>query len=159
MREGFVLMLFVLPLCAQAGSVYKSTGPNGQVIYSDQPPVNGKVDKKLNFSNLPATPLPASALAREKNAAGNASASPKVTAVSQLVLFMAQWCGYCKQAKTYLNAKHIRYTEYDIDTHEGQRMMTASGGGQGIPVLLWQGQKISGFSSAAYDAVFKSYPY
>lgn len=156
------LILFLLPVCVQAGTVYKSVGANGQIIYSDQPPANGKVDKTLNFSDLPATPIPGSVVSSrsklDKNAKSNSSAYRKVPDSAQPTLFMAQWCGYCKQAKSFLSAKHIRYQEYDIDTDEGVRMMNATGGGKGVPVLLWKGQKISGFSRDAYDAVFKSYP-
>ena len=162
MFRMFTLIMLLLPVCVQAGTVYKSVGVNGQIIYSDQPPVSGKVDKTLNFSDLPATPIPGSVASKsklDKSAKSNSSAAGKMPDSTQPTLFMAQWCGYCKQAKSYLSAKHIRYQEYDIDTDEGLRMMNASGGGKGVPVLLWNGQKISGFSRDAYDAVFKNYPY
>ena len=163
MFKILVMILFLLPICVQAGTVYKSVGADGQIIYSDHPPTNGKVDKTLNFSDLPATPISGSATSArnklDKNAKSNSLAGQKMPDATQPTLFMAQWCGYCKQAKNYLNEKHIRYTAYDIDTDEGMRMMNASGGGKGIPVLLWKGQKVSGFSKDAYDVVFKNYPY
>ena len=160
MRKLLVLALFTLSALAQAGTVYKSVGLDGKTVYSDQPPNSGKVEKTLNFANLPSTPLPES-VARyrdelEKSMKARLAETQKPRNTSQPVLFVAEWCCYCRQAKRYLNEKKIAYLEYDIDTPDGMRAMVESGGGQGVPVLLWQGQKISGFSPAAYDAVFRA---
>lgn len=158
-KKLLILTLFAVSALTQAGTVYKSVGPDGKTVYSDQPPDSGKVEKTLNFANLPSTPLPES-VARyrdelEKSMKARLSEAQKPRNTSQPVLFVAQWCGYCRQAKRYLNEKKIAYMEHDIDTADGMRAMVESGGGKGVPVLLWNGQKISGFSPAAYDAVFR----
>jgi len=160
MRKLLILALFAISALTQAGTVYKSVGPDGKTVYSDHPPDSGKVEKTLNFANLPSSPLPES-VARyrdelEKSMKARLSEAQKPRDSSRPILFSAEWCGYCRQAKRYLNEKKIAYTEYDIDTPDGMRAMVESGGGRGVPVLLWQGQKISGFSPAAYDAVFRA---
>lgn len=68
---------------------------------------------------------------------------------------MATWCGYCKAAKAYLAQKGIAYRELDVDTPVGKAAF-AQIGGRGVPVLLTNGQRLSGFSAQSYDAVFAS---
>jgi hypothetical protein len=58
----FLCIFLLSAAAAQAATVYRSTGPDGQVVYSDKPPADGKVQKTLNFANLPATPMPDSVL-------------------------------------------------------------------------------------------------
>jgi glutaredoxin len=74
------------------------------------------------------------------------------------VIFTAVWCGYCTRAKSYLAEKKIPYQEYDIDTPNGMRAYVEAGGGRGVPVMLWNNQKVQGFSRPAYDALFKNLP-
>jgi glutaredoxin len=64
--------------------------------------------------------------------------------------------GYCKQAKRYLAEKSIHYSEYDIDTPDGMRAFIEAGEVQGVPVMPWSGQRVQGYSKAAYDALFTS---
>ena len=158
MKIWIILILLLLPALTQAGTVYKSVGTDGKITYSDQPPSAGKVAKTLNLANLPATPLPDSVVRYrnelEKSMKSRLAEARKAPDMNQTALLSAQWCGYCKQAKAYLSEKNIAYTEYDIDTPEGMKAMVESGGGGGVPVLLWHGQKIKGFSRAAYVSVF-----
>ena len=146
MRSLLILALLFLPVLSHAGTMYKSVGADGKILYSDQPPASGKVEKTLNYVNLPATPLPESVIRYrnelEKSMQGRLSEARKSPDTKQVSLLPAQWCGYCRQAKAYLAEKKIAYKEYDIDTQEGMRAMVEFGGGSGVPVLLWHGQKI-----------------
>jgi glutaredoxin len=144
------LLLFSTPLLAQ--SLYKSVGPDGKIVYSDHPPAEGRVLKTMRFENLPTSALPAAAteqLRRQK--AQSTAAAP-----GGIVLYTAAWCGYCKKAKAYLASKGIDYQEFDIDTEQGMISYAQAGGGKGIPLLLYGGQRIQGFSTAAYEALFAS---
>ena len=160
MRTLIILALLLAPALTQADTVYKSIGPDGKVIYSDKPPGTGKVEKTLDFSNLPSTPLPESVIRYrdelQKSMQKRLSETGKRRDTSQPALFTAQRCGYCRQAKAYLAEKRIRYQEYDIDTPDGMRALVESGGGRGVPVLLWNDQKIQGFSRSAYDVLFSA---
>lgn len=153
------LRILCLLVCVSAVStvnaqtVYKSIGPDGKVVYSDSPPSEGNVTKTMKFQNLPSSTLPASTLSYVEQLRLKQS-SP--TAMQGTVLYSAAWCGYCKQAKSYLARKGIRYEERDVDTPSGKASYAQAGGGRGVPLLLVKGQRVEGFSSEAYDSVFAS---
>jgi glutaredoxin len=150
-------LLMITAVAADGATVYRSAGPDGQTVYSDKPSADAKNVKKLDFADLPATPLPASVLkyrdelqkSMQKRLAEGAMSLPAGT-----VLFSAKWCGYCTRAKAYLAEKRIAYQEHDIDTPEGMRAYVAAGGSRGVPVLLYKSEKVQGFSRAAYDTLF-----
>ena len=156
-----------LPICllgavlmsgaASADTLYKSVGPDGKVIYSDQPPTDAAVQKSLTFSNLPATPLPDSVIRYRQElqrSARNRLSNPSPRSSSNVQLFTAEWCGYCRKAKAYLAEKRIPYQEHDIDTSDGKQAFAQAASGSGIPLLLWKGRHMQGYSKAAYDSLF-----
>ena len=161
MRAFFIVALLG-PLLSQAATVYRSVGPDGKVIYSDTQPADGKVEKTLTFVNLPSTPMPESVLKYrdelQKSMKRRLSETGTRLDTSRPVIFTAVWCGYCTRAKSYLAEKRIPYQEYDIDTPDGMRAYVEAGGGRGVPVMLWNNQKVQGFSRPAYDALFKNLP-
>lgn len=146
--------LFAATAAAQTSTtLYKSVGADGKVVYSDRPDPRARSSRTLTFENLPASPLSAQTLAYleqlQKSAEQRAAAAPQ----NDVVLFTAVWCGYCKQAKNYLASKQVAYREFDIDTQPGLAAFAQAGGRSGVPLLVANGQRVAGFSSAAYDAV------
>lgn len=157
MRRLAHLCLLLCALAASstalADSMYKSLTPDGRVVYSDRPPVAGKLVKAIQFEPGPSTPLPsvyAEQLRRLRASAPAAASEP----LRGVVLYSAVWCGYCKQAKAYLANKGIRYQEIDIDSDDGKLAYAKAGGGQGVPLLSAGGRSIVGFSSLSYDQLF-----
>lgn len=153
------VFLALLLLAAQSGAqmLYKSTGRNGEVIYSAKPPPDAHVEKTLNYIPGPSSPLPDYVLRfmaeLEKKASKNAAKG--VASTNEVQLFTASWCGFCRRAKAYLAKKQITYTEYDVETPAGMEALVQAGEkGRGVPVLVWQGQKLHGFSEPAYEALF-----
>src|SRR5271169_4072290 len=85
-----------------AQTMYKSVGPDGRIIYSDRPPVDGQLEKTIKFEHLPSSPLPASTSSyleqlRKMAPAPSSNAPPK-----GVVLYSASWCAFCRRAKAYL---------------------------------------------------------
>jgi glutaredoxin len=153
------LAILLAALCAPAAAqtttttLYKSIGPDGRTIYSDRPTSSAREAKALTFYSAPASPLSAETLAYIDQLAKSSDArvpSPS----SDTVLFSAVWCGYCKQAKAYLTGKRIAYRELDIDTKHGLLAYARAGGKRGVPLLVANGQSVTGFSTSAYDALF-----
>ena len=153
MTRLVIALVLLLPLLAHAATLYKSVAPDGTIVYSDQPPQSGKIEKTFNFANLPATPLPESVLRYRKDL--EKSMQNRLSG-KQPLLFVTKTCGYCKQAEAYLAEKRIGYQKHDIETPDGIRAFGEAGGGRGVPVLVTTGQKVQGFSRQAYDALFAS---
>jgi len=105
MRALFAVALLA-PALSQAATVYRSVGPDGQIIYSDKPPADGKIEKTLGFVDLPSTPMPDSVLKYrdelQKSMKKRLSGAGTRLDTSQPVIFTAVWCGYCTRAKSSL---------------------------------------------------------
>lgn len=54
------MLLAASPAATAAGAqtVYKYTKTDGSVVYSDRPPADGKVDRIIEFPDLPSSPVP-----------------------------------------------------------------------------------------------------
>ena len=157
-RTLAAITLLALATVAHNATVYRTLDSDGKVVYSDKPPASGKVQKTLEITHAPASPLPDAVLryqaelekSAKKRLSDVAAGSPGIA-----LLFVTQWCGYCKQAKAYLGAKGIAYQEHDIETSGGMRVYVANGGGRtGVPVLMTQNGRLTGFSPQAYDTYF-----
>jgi glutaredoxin len=153
------LLLLLLALAtastatAQSSStLFKSTGADGKTVYSDRPPPNAREAKTLTFQNAPASPLSAETLAYIETLKRSAEARAKAPPPSEVILFSAAWCGYCKKAKAHLASKQVAYREIDIDTKDGLVAYVQAGGKRGVPLLVVNGRSVSGYSQASYDA-------
>ena len=152
----FIIGFVVTALHAE--TLYKVVGTDGKITYTDQPPADRKSTTTLRFADAPSTPLPESVLkyqaALQKSMQGRLAAAKKIDAIGSVTLFSATWCGYCTQAKAYMQAKSIGYREVDIDTPDGGRAYLEAGGARGVPLLMADGRRIQGFSAGAYDNFF-----
>src|SRR5688572_22927202 len=150
-----IILALVMPALVQAGTLYRSVTPDGRILYSDQPPESGKVERTFNFANLPASPVPESVTQYRADLEKSAQRKLAAADARQPVLYMAKWCGYCRQAEAYLAEKKISYQRHDIDTPDGKRAYAeATGAGKGIPLIHVGAQKVRGFSRPAYEALF-----
>ncbi len=152
-----ILPLLLLPLLAWADMLYKSVGPDGTVTYSDKPLAGGQVEKTLEYTPGPSSPLPDYVLRYkeelEQQAKQRAAGAQPTDDTPQL--FTASWCGFCRKAEAYLAGKGISYTEHDIETPDGMAALVRAGGGRGVPILAWRGKRVQGFSETSYDAFFR----
>jgi len=155
-RFGAVLLCAAgLASGAIAQTLFKSVGPDGRVTYSDRPPEQGQqVVKTLTPAAAPTTALPVSAVEQLRRL--RAAAPAAAPATTGVVLYSAEWCGYCSKAKAYLAGKGIAYREVDIDVPAGLAAYAQAGGGQGVPLLVAGSRQLRGFSASAYDQFFAS---
>jgi glutaredoxin 3 len=61
-------------------------------------------------------------------------------------IYTTPTCGYCHQAKNFLDQLGVRYTEYDVsrDRAAAQEMVNLTGQ-MGVPVIVIDGQVVIGF--------------
>jgi glutaredoxin 3 len=76
-------------------------------------------------------------------------------ASTQVVLYSADWCGWCKKAKSHLDAKGINYVVRDIDDSKYLNELVAKTGQKGIPVLDVGGRIVTGFNAQRYDQLIR----
>ena len=63
----------------------------------------------------------------------------------KIVMYSADWCGYCARARRLLDAKGTAYEEIDVDVVPGARQeMRRAAGGSTVPQIFINGQHIGG---------------
>lgn len=157
---SLLLALIALPAGAE---IYKWTDARGNVHFSDTPPARVKaraVELKSSINSYNGNALPKfqnTSRTDKTPVRGSGNTLPKLRP-RQVIMYSAEWCGFCKKAKAYFKQKGIAYAERDIDKSTQAKKEYQSLGGGGIPLILVGNkngtQKISGFSSARFDAAY-----
>ena len=75
---------------------------------------------------------------------------------STVVLYYADWCGYCKKAKRWLDERNVYYDLRDIEVSQYGDELKEVTGRTSIPVLSVDGEIIRGFNPAAYERALGS---
>ncbi len=102
-------------------------------------------------------------VSRYDGAKGAASALSPVPD-GAVVLYSAQWCGYCKKAKKWFREKNVAFIERDVEKQPGaqqelQDKLKAAGiGAGGIPVIDVAGDIIVGFDQPRLQALLSKMP-
>jgi glutaredoxin len=143
---------------ATAVTVYKSTAPDGSVVYSDHPPADGRIDKAITFDDLPSSPVPPPPPSMQRGRTSQVShpPAPRSAQNNGVVLYVASWCPYCRRAKAWLAQRGINYQEIDIESEVGSAEFQIAARGGGIPYLVMGQRHIRGFKDEGYDAFFAS---
>lgn len=144
-KHLLISMLLLVSLACASQIVYLGRDAAGNITTSSQPPAD--------YKPVPFTPLPPQSAQSATQNQSNAA-----MARQGLVLYAADWCPYCRQARQYLQSKGIAYSEINIDTQDGSKAFDAANGNgrRGIPLLVIGQRQIRGFNPASYDAFFSA---
>lgn len=150
-RQTVAIGLAVLVLLPSVlfADMYKWIDKDGKVHYTDSPPPGQKakkLDLKINTITGPAT-------VSTIGSSGSTAVPAKGT--TNVKLYTTTWCGYCKRAKAYLQARGTPFQEIDVETSaQGQSEFRALGG-RGVPVILVGNQRMDGYSEGTLAGMLK----
>ena len=146
-QTGFASQLFVLVFasvvaCAGNAQVYKWTDKEGKPVYGDRPPPEvTSSDVKIPVTSFGGSPV-------FKSFSSPSVRKPDAKAPTELVLYSADWCGICREAKAFFGANSIAYREVNIDKDTtGAAEFKRVYGGGGIPLAVAGEKTIRGFSA------------
>ncbi len=75
---------------------------------------------------------------------------------SGVVLYYAEWCGYCKKARRWLDERNVVYDLRDIEVPRYGEELKEVSGSKSIPVLSVDGEIVRGFKPTAYERALGS---
>ena len=75
---------------------------------------------------------------------------------SGVVLYYADWCGYCKKARRWLDERNVVYDLRDIEVPRYGEELKEVSGSKSIPVLSVDGEIVRGFKPTAYERALGS---
>lgn len=83
--------------------------------------------------------------------------SQEVAAPTGISIYTTSTCGYCHDAKAYMDQRRIAYTEYDVEHDIDRRRQFYALGGQGTPLIVVKGEILHGFEAGQLqDAIDRS---
>lgn len=142
--------------------IYKWVDENGGTHYGQLPPEQGQASGTVETIPLsqPYTPSREASIAQPEAASRAAAATPlngqAESAESTVELFTTSWCGYCKKARAFFDARGVSFVEYDIEKDPAAaRRKQQIDGRSGVPLALINGQPILGYAPSAYEKALR----
>lgn len=75
---------------------------------------------------------------------------------SKIIIYGAEWCGFCHAARRYLDDKGVKYDYRDVEQDDDDMRAAIEKSGQmGIPVIDIDGTIIVGFDRPRIDQTLK----
>jgi glutaredoxin len=141
MKLSLLLAAIAYCVCGVAAAQYRYIAPNGVVTFSDVPPGYGAQNVKVENLSAP-TQLAAATLPYDLSLA--ASRYP-------VTLYTAPDCDTCDQARTFLKARGVPFSEkivkYDTDAAAMKKLL----GTNSVPMMTVGSLKQPGFSDSGWS--------
>lgn len=153
--KKFKTLILLLIICSNFSfaEVYKWTDENGVIHYSENKPEEIVVEEFIIKTYESVVIENSNENEDSKENEGNKKRAR--TRPKKVVMYSAQWCGVCKQAKKYFRKESIRYINYDIDKNKSAKARYDKLGAKGVPVILVGKQRMNGFSVAGFNQLYK----
>ncbi len=159
----FIALIFTVSafLPEAWGQMYQYTDKDGNVVFSDKPHAGADAKEKqlkedgVYWSNKSESDYPSHKNGKEAPSTPTREDKRnrdygRVT----VVMYMTDWCGYCKQAGQYIRSLGAGLIEHNIDRDQGKKdeMKKKSGGSTSVPLIDIDGAIIRGYSPTAIKA-------
>jgi glutaredoxin len=159
----FALLCIFTALAASAqAQMYQYTDKNGNLVFTNSLPSGSDAkEKQLKDDGVYwSAPQKEQEHASRRN---NSIQSQESTVYEKrapdygsvtVEMYMASWCGYCKQAAAYIRSLGVNLVQYDIDAQPNRKMelKQKSGGSTAIPFIDIGGTIIRGYNPSAIKA-------
>jgi len=133
----FLIIFFFAFIPSASSQIYKWTDENGTIRFSDSPPAGIKVQKiqaDSGGAKTEATPAtPGGAPKAEKRAV-------------KVIMYMTDWCPYCRKAREYLQSLNVDLVEYNVEKNREKAAEFKTKGGSGVPLIDVEGTVIKGYN-------------
>lgn len=126
---------------AQAQSVYRITGADGKVTFSDQPPPPAS-NAKVSTANVSSTGAAASA--------GLPFELRQVATKYPVTLYTGDNCAPCGAGRSLLTNRGIPFTEKTVTTNEDAQTLQRLSGDNSLPFMTIGSQQLKGFSDSEW---------
>ncbi len=142
-KIGAVIAAVAMLAAASATAQYKYTGPDGRVIYSDQPPPPGAKGVQK--------PVAAAAASSGGATPGLPYALQQATKSFPVTLYTTSDCDACNQGRNLLNKRGIPFAEKTVRTPEDIKMFKEATKAEQVPVMMVGSNRQVGFEEGAWN--------
>jgi glutaredoxin-like YruB-family protein len=149
----YFLLTLLLACCHSyaVAEVYKWVDEQGRTHYGDNP--NDTQRKAaVNISSYESVTYSDATDMSQKPTGSSVVKSAKKKKVT---MYSTEWCGYCKKAKKYFQAKGIPFVEYDIEKNARAKRAYDALGGKGVPVITMGKKRMNGFSPEGFERFYR----
>jgi len=152
------LTILVLSTSPVSAAIYKWVDDKGNIHFTDTPP-SDSVDSQV--VNPDPNVIEGYGKTSERSPSDRTKTlleeSEKAT-LPPVEMFVTSWCGYCKKAEAWFNARSIPYVKYDIEKdQQAARRKASLTQSRGVPFILIGDVGIPGYSEAAFEKALKQY--
>lgn len=150
------LLLLIALGAPGAAEVYTWRDEHGVLQFSDLPPAVGNDETRPRVRTIEVPEIDTVSVRQLPESWTGAPAQETASGnAGRVVMYSAEWCGVCKRAKRYFKQNKIRYTEKDIDKSKRARKEFERLGGRGVPLILVGKRRLSGFSAASFEQIYR----
>jgi len=148
MISAIFLIFFFLSSVSlvESGEIYKWKDKDGNIVYSDSPPPPGVKGQIKKFKESPTErPAVKEEIPRTKSQSLEGKRAYQDITV---IIYTAEWCGYSRKAREYLNSLGVNLIEHDVerDKSKNEERQQKAGQGSGVPVIDVEGIVLKGFN-------------
>jgi glutaredoxin len=162
MKYRFLLLVLIAFAAGPvlAGQFYEYTDKSGNVNITDSPPLDAGAREKqvkeegVYRSNRAEKDYTISESRETADGrSGRRGHQKRDYSRVSVVMYKAEWCGYCKKAREYIRSLGADLIEYDIDKDKSRRdELREKTGSTSIPLIDIEGTIIRGYNAVAIKA-------